>query len=99
MERSVSPSRDLLVEASAATDREFPATGLQVAVKGRRSSGLREKRGAGKRGLAQGWIPLRKQEWRLLRLLEQGPERTPFRVRGPTLLRAQERQPLRQQDR
>jgi hypothetical protein len=57
------------------------------------------RRGAGKRGLAQGRIPLREQERRLLRLLEQGPERTLFRGLEQTLLRAQARELLRQQGR
>ena len=56
-------------------------------------------RSDGKRGLAQGWIPLREQERRLLRLLEQGPERTLFRGRRQTLFRTQAREPLRQQER
>ena len=47
----------------------------------------------------QGWIPLQKQERRLLRLLECGPERALFRGLEPTLLRALAREPLRQQDR
>jgi len=55
--------------------------------------------GAGKRGLAQGWIPLQKQERRLLRVRERGPERRLFRVKGQTLLRAPVREPLRQQGR
>ena len=58
-----------------------------------------ERRGDEKRDPAQGWLPLRKQERRLLRLLEQGPERRLFRVQGETLLRAQAREPLRQQGR
>gem|GEM_PF-4413145 len=36
-------------------------------------------RSDGKRGPAQGWIPLREQERRLLRVLKRGPERTLFR--------------------
>ena len=63
-----------------------------------RSQGQRG-RSDGKRGLAQGWTPLQKQERRLLRLRESGPERTLFRVRGPTLLRAQAREPLQKQGR
>jgi hypothetical protein len=57
------------------------------------------RRGAGKRGLAQGWIPLQKQDRRLLRLLESRPERTLFRVQEQPLLRTQARKPLRQQGR
>ena len=45
-------------------------------------------RNDGKRGLAQGWIPLQKQDRRLLRLLEQGPERTLFRGLEQKLSRA-----------
>ena len=44
-------------------------------------------------------MPLRKQERRLLWLLERGPERRLFRVQGRTLLRKQARKPLRQQER
>jgi hypothetical protein len=44
-------------------------------------------------------MPLRKQERRLLRLLERGPERRLFRVQGQTLSRAPAREPLRQQGR
>ena len=54
---------------------------------------------AGKWGLAQGWLPLQKQDRRLLRLLERGPERRLFRVQGQTLLRTPAREPLRQQGR
>jgi hypothetical protein len=57
------------------------------------------RRGTEKRDLAQGWLPLRKQVRRLLRLLERRPERTLFRGRGQMLLRAQAREPLRQQGR
>ncbi len=57
------------------------------------------RRGDGKRGLAQGWLPLQKQERRLLRARERGPERTLFRGREPTRLRTQARKPLRQQGR
>jgi hypothetical protein len=63
------------------------------------STSLPARRGGGKRGLALGWVPLRKQERRLLRLLEQGPERTLFRGLDQTLLRAQAQEPLRQQGR
>jgi len=71
------------------------------------SEGQRIERVAGKRGLAQGWIPLRKQERRLLRRLEQAPlrrqERFPLKnpVRAPVrvpLLKL-ERRPLRHEDR
>jgi hypothetical protein len=47
----------------------------------------------------QGWLLLRKQERRLLRLLKRGPERMSLRVQGRTLLRAQARRPLRQPER
>ena len=40
---------------------------------------------------------MQKQERLLLRLLEQGPEQTLFRGREQMLLRAQAREPLRQQ--
>jgi len=56
-------------------------------------------RSDGKRGLAQGWIPLQKQDRPLLRLLEQGPERTLFRGLEQKLFRTQAREPLRQQGR
>jgi hypothetical protein len=53
----------------------------------------------GKRGLAQGWIPLQKQERRLLRVRERGPERTLFRGLELALLWTQARKPLRHQGR
>jgi len=58
-----------------------------------------EGRAAGKAGQVQNSGPLQKQERRLLRLLEQGPERTLFRGREQMLLRARARKPLRQQGR
>ncbi|HTW92210.1 MAG TPA: hypothetical protein VMH22_10930 [bacterium] len=58
-----------------------------------------ERRGAGKMGLAQGWIPFQRQELRLLRVRERGPERTLFRGLELALLRTQARKPLRQQGR
>jgi hypothetical protein len=42
---------------------------------------------------------LQKQERRLLRVRESGPERTALRVHEPTLLRAQARKPVRRQER
>ena len=56
-------------------------------------------RSDGKKDLAQGWMPLQKQERRLLRLLERGPERTLFRGLEQTLLRALAQESLRQQGR
>ena len=46
-----------------------------------------------------GWIPLQKQERRLLRLRERGPERTLFLGREQMLLRTQARKPVRRQGR
>jgi hypothetical protein len=60
---------------------------------------MSNRRGDGKRDLERGWIPLQEQERRLLRLLEQGPERSLLLGRDWTLLRAQAQAPLRQQDR
>ena len=57
------------------------------------------RRGTEKRDLAQGWIPLQKQDRWLLRLLERGPERTLFRGREMALLRTLAREPVRQQGR
>jgi hypothetical protein len=57
------------------------------------------RRGDEKRDLAQDWMPVQKQEWRLLRMLGPGPKRTQFRVQDQTLLRTQARAPLRQQKR
>jgi hypothetical protein len=54
---------------------------------------------AGKRGLAQGWMLLQKQERRLLRLQERGPKRTLLRIQEQPLSRTQARQPLRYEDR
>jgi hypothetical protein len=61
--------------------------------------GQRVERVAGRTGQARDCRLLQKQERRLLRLLEQGPERRLFRVQGQTLLRAPARKPLRQQGR
>jgi hypothetical protein len=75
-----------------------PRTGAEV--QRRQESGVKPARQERwKEGGAQGWTPLRKQERRLLRLLEQGPERRLFRVQGQTLLRVPAREPLRQQGR
>jgi hypothetical protein len=57
------------------------------------------RRGAGKRGLAQGWLPLQKRERRLLRSLERGPEQTLFRGLEESLLRVLAREPVRRQGR
>jgi hypothetical protein len=63
------------------------------------SEGQEVGRSDGKRGLVRGWIPVQQQERRLLRLPEQGPERTLLRGLELALLRAQARKPLRQQGR
>jgi hypothetical protein len=61
----------------------------------KRAESSQRGRSDGKRGLAQGWISLREQERRLLRLLERGLERTLFRGLEQMLLRTLAREPLR----
>ena len=52
-------------------------------------------RSDGKRGLVQDWIPLRKQERRLVRVRERGPDRTLLRGLEQPPLRTQEQRPER----
>jgi len=73
--------------------------GRQLTAHSQRPRAARLVSSDGKKGLAQGRIPLQKQERRLLRLLEQGPERRLFQDQGQTLLWAPAREPLRQQGR
>ena len=99
--RMEEPHQDLRTEYRAAMESSGSAGfGLasvgMLGVPGPESS----QRGSdGKWGLAQGWIPLREQERRLLRVRERGPERTPFRGLEQMLFRTQAREPLRQQGR
>ncbi|HTW92378.1 MAG TPA: hypothetical protein VMH22_11795 [bacterium] len=87
----------LATEASGSAGSGLASVGMLCA---RRLESRPARAGAmERRGLAQAWVPLQKQERRPLRLRERGPERTLFRCLEQMLLRAQAREPLRQQGR
>jgi hypothetical protein len=65
----------------------------------KRAESSQRGRSDGKRELAQGWIPLREQKRRLLRVRKRGPKRTLFRGLEQTLLWVLAREPLQKQDR